>query len=510
MKKLIIGGALLLSLSSYSQGVIDAYRFSQTDFLGTARSMGMGGAMGAIGNDISAIAINPAGIGTYKNVNEILGTIDIRSQSLKTEVPSNSVKTDKTYFKFDNLAFVGSFYLGDDAVPFINVGFSYNRLKNFDNEYDVRGATGSSLTQTMAAEAGDSSGNLSLSSNANDKWSYEPWLALMGANSGFITEDSSRKYAPRQGYEYTNQIELYNKQKGSINTYDLNVGTEIEKILNVGMSFSVTDLSYHLYSNYYEDYATSGSDFMELRNEDRTDGTGYQFSVGALLKPIDYLSIGVAYHSPTWYDMRRYIRSYFDYKNSTGDGYYDSFGNTGDFVYDYDLRTPDKWSFSLASTIKGNGRNIATFSADYELTNYKNAKFTGDGDRNINNNKNIKDFFRMASTIRVGAEVAISPNFLGRVGYSWQQGAVKDILVDGKVGLAPSESVSQYMFNGDANYYTWGLGYRFNNGFFADLAFVYKDQKNTLYTSTFADPIKVKTNNYQGLLTIGYRFSSFY
>lgn len=263
MKKLILLGALLLSLSSYSQGVIDAYRFSQTDLLGTARSMGMGGAMGAIGNDVSAIAINPAGIGTYRNINEILGTIDLRSQRLETEVPNNNIKTDKTYFKFNNLAFVGSFYLGEDAVPFINVGFSYNRIKNFDNVYNVRGANGFSISGVMAEQANDTSGDLSLSTNAFDKWDREPWLALMGYNSYFITPGKSGLYEPV--HNTANTIELYNRQKGSINSYELNIGTEIERIFNIGMSVSITDLSYSLYSNYYENYDSAGNNYMGLQ-----------------------------------------------------------------------------------------------------------------------------------------------------------------------------------------------------------------------------------------------------
>ena len=47
----------------YAQNEMDAYRFSKNDLTGTARSVAMGGAFGALGGDISGIAINPAGIG---------------------------------------------------------------------------------------------------------------------------------------------------------------------------------------------------------------------------------------------------------------------------------------------------------------------------------------------------------------------------------------------------------------------------------------------------------------
>ncbi len=63
MKRLAIvcASTLLIAGDVWAQGEIDAYRYSQTEVTGTARSMSMGGAFGALGGDISSIAINPAG-----------------------------------------------------------------------------------------------------------------------------------------------------------------------------------------------------------------------------------------------------------------------------------------------------------------------------------------------------------------------------------------------------------------------------------------------------------------
>ena len=49
-----------------AQGDYEAFTFSQTDYLGTARFMGAGGAFGATGGDFSALSTNPASIGLYK------------------------------------------------------------------------------------------------------------------------------------------------------------------------------------------------------------------------------------------------------------------------------------------------------------------------------------------------------------------------------------------------------------------------------------------------------------
>ena len=70
MKNVRYGLALAALCSSsmlFSQGVVDALKYSQQDIRGTARYMGMAGAFGALGGDITTLSQNPAGIGVYRN-----------------------------------------------------------------------------------------------------------------------------------------------------------------------------------------------------------------------------------------------------------------------------------------------------------------------------------------------------------------------------------------------------------------------------------------------------------
>ena len=53
----------------------DVQRFAERQIIGTARYVGMGGAMTAIGGDPSAVIDNPAGLGLYRR-SEIALTID--------------------------------------------------------------------------------------------------------------------------------------------------------------------------------------------------------------------------------------------------------------------------------------------------------------------------------------------------------------------------------------------------------------------------------------------------
>ena len=74
MKRLLLILLLAYSLSpiAYCQ---DVQRFSERQIMGTARYVGMGGAMTAIGGDPSAVVDNPAGLGLYRR-GEIALTLD--------------------------------------------------------------------------------------------------------------------------------------------------------------------------------------------------------------------------------------------------------------------------------------------------------------------------------------------------------------------------------------------------------------------------------------------------
>lgn len=63
---LVIGFVCSFSIWSIAQNEEDVLRYSQIEFSGTARYVGLGGAYGAIGADFSSLSSNPAGIGVYK------------------------------------------------------------------------------------------------------------------------------------------------------------------------------------------------------------------------------------------------------------------------------------------------------------------------------------------------------------------------------------------------------------------------------------------------------------
>lgn len=533
-RKIVLASALCLLFNlAHAQGEMDAIKLSQNDLTGTARSVAMGGAFGALGGDISGIAINPAGIGVYKS-SEIVTTLNFQNVNTETEFNIGKVTDKKFKFNFDNLAFVTSLPLYNDDVPLFNIGFSYNRLKNFDRQYKMSGDNVQSLSNYMAHRTNgikppvvDPDNEFLINGNNYDAFydSNLDWLAILGHNGYLISQDIGNPgtYNPvRNNINGSINSDLFVREKGSISSYDFNFGTTISDIVSLGATLSVTDIDYHRYTSYEEAFVehegANGVNGFRLENDLKTEGAGFQAKVGVIVKPIQELRFGVSYHSPTWYNMTDYFGAALnsDVTEVVNDGktYTSNFDSGYDHYYDYKFRSPDKWTFSLAGVIG----QTAIISADYEYTNYKNnMKLLDDNNNDLGANSLIKEDFRGASTVRVGAEVRFTPQFSGRVGYAWMQSPLEADFREGRKEVWTVGSDSQFLLDGDIHHITYGVGYRFTRNFYTDIAFVMKTQKSDLYSfsSTYnnagnavikADKVDMKTNTFQGLLTLGYKF----
>ena len=188
---------------SYYGGKVQAPRqytmvlsLRRRDLNGTARFVGMGGAMGALGGDISTMGTNPAGIGIYRS-NDIMGTFGFSSFGSESKYEGSKFNVDKTRGSFDNIGFVFSSKIGNQtALRYVNFGFSYTRSKSFDKYMTMEGLInlgpgGTILSQTnqMTNQANTmikANGDF-ISKLADDKInlftdSQTGWLAATGWN----------------------------------------------------------------------------------------------------------------------------------------------------------------------------------------------------------------------------------------------------------------------------------------------------------------------------------------
>ena len=86
MKKYFLITILIaLTTGAWAQNEQDALRFSQTYIGGSARTLSMGGAFGALGGDFGALSINPAGIALYRQ-----GEFSFTSNFTTTNIEASS------------------------------------------------------------------------------------------------------------------------------------------------------------------------------------------------------------------------------------------------------------------------------------------------------------------------------------------------------------------------------------------------------------------------------------
>ena len=140
-------------------------------------------------------------------------------------------------------------------------------------------------------------------------------------------------------------------------------------------------------------------------------------------------------------------------------------------------------------------------------------------------NDYIKEDFGLSGMLKMGAEVKITPQFAIRAGGAWQHSPAKSTLLydekgDGVMALneiSTAGTNTAYTVDRNVGYVTVGLGYRFTPNFYADLACVYRMQKEDVYPfSNIYDgdgnvlvesiPATLKTNTTKVALTLGYKF----
>ena len=482
--------AIGLAMSAQAQTEADALRFSQTANYGTARSAAMGGAFGALGGDISSMSSNPAGIGVFRK-HEFNFTPLINFT--KTSAGDRSV-TDNS-FQIGTLGGVISFYNPNFDWRGFNFGISYTNLNNFNRKNDQAVYnSGNSLTDVWAAQ---STGYIS------DK--LNPYTTKLAYDTYLINPIAADTFVPvLTDGELVNQYKMI-KEDGYQGEIDFSFGTNYKDKLYLGMTIGMQTLYYKMNSTYTELASLDSElDFYNFNEYSKISGTGVNFKFGAIYRPIPELRIGAAIHTPTWYSMTQSIENsiysqfntpdntetgreydYYDVNSSDGpDGYY-----YGPYKFDYDLKTPWRAIFSVATVLK----QKAILSVDYEYIDYASAKFSeaSDGVSYQDVNSGIKYLYQGGHNLRAGAEYRVNSTFSLRGGYSYQGSPYKD-----------NSSYNIQSVSG-------GIGLNFGPAY-CDAAYSYRFSKDNTrfydYDGIQAESIHNKYVNNEVRITLGVKF----
>lgn len=499
-----------------AQDMIDALRFSNFQVSGTARAGGMGNAFGALGGDFTSVSINPAGLGLYRS-----GEFSVTPKFNYSKIEGNYMNTtneDSKYnFAMNNISYVTTIptaMKSEAGIVSVNLGIGYNRLKDFNSNF-MAGASGvgSSFLDDLIENAnGKDVNNGYLWDDFYEELAYYNSETNSGADLMYYDEDAGFWRSDIQQNPFDEEINNYPvsqlktiSKTGSIDEYTFAVGLNFNHNFYVGASLGIIDV-YYRESTIYEEWDATGNiptfESMEFDSYQRTTGTGYNFKLGIIYKPINEVRLGASIHTPTFYDMHDFFHTSMYSTNDFDDG-----GLTYDEGYspynnlDYDLETPLRANFSGAFVIAKKG----LLSIDYEYVDYGSAKLRnmGDGSSVTGKNSDIKEAYKSVGNIRVGGEYKATDNVSLRAGYEYYPSAYKSVAFGNDQFKADDKLMT----------YSAGLGYRFG-GFTFDVAYrltnvtdnelPYSAPSSSYYPQP--SPIEFKTMNHDVLFTLAWRF----
>lgn len=528
MKKIILSLSLCgVAMIASAQYTFDALQLSQTELRGTSRFMSMAGAFGALGGDLSVLNQNPAGIGVYRSHDlGITLSLDLNS----SQADGNN-KVNQTKFNVNSFGYVGVLKLDSETMPNLNWGISYNRNNSF-NRCSKGAAFGipTSITNYFADEAnfeGITTSDLDPAGgnpfNGNAKWNQ------ILAYSTYMMNQDPNNTSRFMGLGFDGvygEAEYDIEERGHTDEFTVSFGGNVANTFYWGMALGIQDMLYE-YTRYYgealentlvydapddpEAELVDGNANIGLTDWNRTTGTGYNFKIGAILKPVNALRLGIAFHTPTYYKMKDTyntvaVAEYFGDKVLNEDGYVVE-DNTPTSSTFYKLRTPWRLIGSIAGVIGNKG----ILSADYEYVANTNIRLLDDYGHEFGGaRQEIENYLNPSHIIRLGGEFRITPNWSIRAGYSYQTCNVSDGVKDATTIVAVGGSSTAYNFDRSVQHITAGLGYRYKNVYF-DMAYVHKYRQNTYTAFPIDDYGKnvawdVKDHNNRISATLGFRF----
>lgn len=527
-----------LPVLAYSQTAIDAFQLSHSDLRGTARYISMGGAFGALGGDLSTLNNNPGGIGLYRK-SELGVTLNIEASSIKSATSIMTQSTSQTKVSVPNFGYVGAAWLGNDVMPYFTWGVSYGRIVNMNRRYKGQARMNGSLYNYVAQYSdGYTSNQLSAEGTDNGGYSspdYIPWLSILSYNGMAINPiGSTSQYQGPWQNDHVNSngdrtpstgiSEFDVDEHGYVDEYAIDFGGNIMNTVYWGLGFGITDIELTQNTHYTEDIKNAvimdptaelgdleiGNANTTLSNYKHIDGTGFNFKLGVIVRPINALRIGFAFHTPTYYNINQSSGAdlNYDYTFFNPDDYNRDYSGTPNDYRSWKLRTPWRMQVSAAGIIGTSG----IISMEYEYRPYQNMNLRSDyGDELTNYNQDIKTYYKAANILRFGAEYRILPQLSIRAGYVHESTPTGTAISNNEVTVYTSNpddtgTNPAYTLDNSTQYITCGLGYRYKN-FSIDAAYVYKHRTSEYHSFTPNDAFDtagLTATPYQAKLTENY------
>ena len=545
MKKILsIMTAVMLGTAVSAQETYDNAQLATKDLNGTARYVGMGGAMEALGADLSTIGTNPAGIGMFRR-SMVAGSFGFNSQ----QDAKSFGNANKTNMSFDQAGFVYSMRSGRHSM--LNFGFNYTKSKNFDQILTAAGRLNNASQNKLSAMKNangvytlqDKNNGLVSNSGAYSQADYlysnvlfnhydannpnDPNNATLTDKGVIVNQTTGLPvYYNATGYDFGRST------TGYIGQYDFNVSGNSNDRFYWGFTVGIYDVHYNSSSLYSESLVDGDKAIgdVAMNDERKITGTGFDVKAGLIFRPAEEspFRIGLYVHTPTWYDLT--TRNYTVLNNNTNEAYGSTERGKSSESYDFKFYTPWRFGVSLGHTVG----NYLALGATYEYADYTtNDIRVNDGgevdywgnyyetsSRDEAMKQNIKNSLKGVHTVKLGMEFKPEKNFAVRLGYNYQSAMYnKNGFKDGSLESYGTyyASTTDYTNWKDTHRFTAGVGYNYGK-FSFDLAYQYSQTNGDFYPfmsyvdnsepkyDNVCDAVKVSNKRNQLLFTVGYKF----
>lgn len=446
----------------------DVQRFAERQIIGTARYVGMGGAMTAIGGDPSAVQDNPAGLGLYRRGEIMLtvdGTIDQTCQNASRDV------YQRARFALPQVSAVWAW--GNPSkqrgMIYNNFMFSIQRLANYNRDVLVEGV-GMGMVETICEKTNGLAEEFLIDMPWNDE--EVGWLSILGYEGYLIDPVVDNQWIPAVDFSSGT---LSVSETGSADQYTLSWAGNISNQWYVGLSLNIPTITYTKRTSLLE---TSRNNSAELKSMYYASGIGVSGAVGLIYRPIQSLRIGASLQTPTV--MQLSLQTEGDMYSTIAGQKYDvltpSSGSINTEIY-----APLRTSFSVA----GQMGNNALIAVQYDYAH----------------SADMED----VHTLRIGAEAQAYRGLFINAGYVYESSFMNKELAVG-LDYNSIRTDMDYRYTAYSQYASMGVGYR-SNVLVAQVAYQYLWQTLHQYaTEMQPTPIDVQTRTHRIVATLAWRF----
>ena len=386
--------------------------YSGSNFGGTAKFNSMAGSMGALGGDLSAITVNPAGTGVFIT-GDVSATLAVQGNKNNSNLFGKSFESSYNNTNLGQVGGVVSFETNSNSPwKFVNLAFNFS-TKNLEDYIQTPG--NSSIKEAVQYDSGGTT--------VNDFLVYN-------------------------GHAYD--------RTGTASNLNVSLGGNYENkiYLGAGLNFKTAELEqsdfFQLQLQNLGEYANYHKQYTPYRES----SNGFSASVGIIGKINNNIRLGAAIESPTFWNL---TRTYTEYGQNSSDAWVSD-------IFDETRRLTTPMKLTLSGALVAS-KNFAV-NIDYTLGVTK-PKYKVEGSAEQQLNDYFSSDYKNTSDLRIGAEYRMA-GFRLRGGYGIESNPfdASSLKSFNSTGTSGTNSYSS-LFLGKRQTLAGGLGYDFKS-FYVD------------------------------------------